>query len=363
LAVFTEAILRTIPAPGGRSLVLLAFDSLDAAVHAAQGALASRPAACELLDRRLMTLAGVRDTDVKSLVPPEAEAVLLVEHEADTRQEAREATLELADRLQRIEQRALYARIAFDPEEIDRIWALRETVLPGLYALRGGPQPIAFVEDVAVPVEELLAFLHRVQDILKQHEITASFFVHAGAGQVHTRPFLDLQRSQDVSRLWTIAEEIHGLALELGGTVSTQHGTGLARTPWVARQYGPLYPVFRELKAIFDPHAIFNPGKIVGPSPGMPAWPLRRNPPASAESPEWSLRWKPGEVQVESMNCNGCGHCRTEEPRQRMCPIFRAIHTEAATPRAKANLLRHLLSEGSDARQVSSEEVREVADL
>jgi FAD/FMN-containing dehydrogenase/Fe-S oxidoreductase len=363
LAVFTEATLRTVALPRGRSLVLLAFDSLDAAVHAAQGALASRPAACELMDRRLMTLAGVRDTDVKTLVPSEAEAVLLVEHEAESRAEARAATLELADRLQRIEQRALYARIAFDDAEIDRIWTLRETVLPGLYALRGGPQPIAFVEDVAVPIDVLLVFLHRVQDILKHHEITASFFIHAGAGQVHTRPFLDLQRAEDVSRLWTLAEEIHGLALELGGTVSTQHGTGLARTPWVARQVGQLYPVFRELKAIFDPQAIFNPGKIVGPSPGMPAWPLRRHPSPAAEPAPWLLSWKPGEVQTECVACNGCGHCRTEEPHQRMCPVFRATRTEAATPRAKANLLRHLLQDSSTPRTLCSDEVREVADL
>src|SRR5262249_36767333 len=154
------------------------------------------------------------------------------------------------DRLQWKDRLARFAVPALEPGEIDRLWHLRETVLPSLYGLRGGPQPVAFVEDVGVPVDELGTYLHRVQEILKRHETTASFLIHAGTGQVHTRPFLDLQRSEDVSRLWAIADEIHGLALELGGTVSTQHGTGLARTPWVARQYGDLYPVFRELKAI-----------------------------------------------------------------------------------------------------------------
>ncbi|HLN29430.1 MAG TPA: anaerobic glycerol-3-phosphate dehydrogenase subunit C [Gemmataceae bacterium] len=363
LAVFTEATLRTIPLPGGRSLVLLAFESLDAAVGAAQDALSSRPAACELIDRRLMTLAGGRDALIKTLLPPEAEAVLLVEHEGETEIETREATLELADRLQRVEHRALYARIAFTPEDIERIWTLRETVLPGLYGIRGGPQPIAFVEDVGVPSDQLVVYLHRVQEILKRREITASFLVHAGSGQVHTRPFLDLERSADVSLLWAIAEEIHGLALELGGTVSTQHGTGLARTPWVERQYGRLYPVFRELKTIFDPQGILNPGKIVGPDPGMPAWPLRRNPVSGTEPATWSLRWQPGEVRAEAVNCNGCGQCRTEAPGQRMCPVFRVTHEEAATPRAKANLLRHLLQQGADARLLSSDEVRGIADL
>ncbi len=363
LALFTEAILRTIPLPAGRSLVLFGFDSLDAAIRASQRALPSRPAACELIDRRLVTLARGRDLDMKALIPAEAEAVLLVEYESETPTGAKESAQELTDHLQRPERLALYAVTAFEPEEIEPLWSLRETVLPSLYRLRSGPQPVPFVEDVGVPPEELMVYLHRVQEILKRHETTASFLVHAGTGQVHTRPFLDLQRPDEVSRLWAIAEEIHGLALELGGTVSTQHGTGLARTPWVARQYGPLYPVMRELKAIFDPHQLFNPGKIIGPSPGMPAWPLRRNPAASAEPPRWSLRWQPGEVRTESLSCNGCGHCRTEAPSQRMCPLFRASHVEAATPRAKANLLRFLLQEGTDPRLLSADDVREITDL
>ena len=94
-----------------------------------------------------------------------------------------------------------------------------------------------------------------------------------GAGQVHSRPFMDLQDPEDVAKLWTIAEKVHGLALELGGTISSQHGTGLARTPWVARQYGPLYPIFRQVKAAFDPKNLFNPGKIVDPDPNLSAHP------------------------------------------------------------------------------------------
>src|SRR5262249_41232092 len=153
-------------------------------------------------------------------------------------------------------------------DEIDDLWRLRESALPSLYGLRGGPQPVAFIEDVAVPVEELSRYLLRVQDALQKPGTTASFLVHAAPGQVPTRPVPDLQRPEDVAKMWAIAEEVHALALELGGTVSSQHGTGLARTPWVERQYGPLYPVFRELKAIFDPQNLFNPGKIIGPAPG-----------------------------------------------------------------------------------------------
>src|SRR5947209_12040336 len=89
------------------------------------------------------------------------------------------------------------------------------------------------------------------------------------------RPFLDLQRPEEAARLWALADQVYDVVLELGRTISAQHGTGLARTPWVHRQAGRLYPVLHELKAIFDPRHVLNPGKIVGPGPG-PTWPLRR---------------------------------------------------------------------------------------
>src|SRR5207244_2597668 len=175
------------------------------------------------------------------------EGSLLVEYESDTPRGARESATELIGSLSQTDRLAVGSQLAFEPEEIDKLWQLREASLPSLYGLRGGAQPVAFVEDVGVPPEQLPTYLHGVQELLQRHEVTASFFVHAATGQVHTRPFVDMQRPDDLAKLWPIADEIYALALQLGGTISTQHGTGLARTPWVAQQYGKLYPVFREL--------------------------------------------------------------------------------------------------------------------
>jgi FAD/FMN-containing dehydrogenase/Fe-S oxidoreductase len=386
LALFTEATLRTVPLPAGRALLLLGFPSLEAALRAAQRTLPSAPAACDLLDRRVLSLTRSSDADLAALIPAAVEAVLLVEYESATPGGAARVAAETQDHLQ-LDRLASLAVIGQEAEEIERLWRLREAALPSLYGLRGGAQPLPFVEDVGVPAEETAEYLMRVQEVLQKHETTASFLIHAGTGQIHTRPFLDLHKRADVDKLWALAEEIHALALKLGGTISTQHGTGLARTPWVERQYGKLYPVFRELKAIFDPHRIFNPGKIIGPDPGLPAWPLRVARPTQngAETPlrpdseaagegaangvsatrpaVLHLRWQPGEVLAQCQNCNGCGQCRTEAPHQRMCPIFRVAHTEAATPRAKANLLRFLLEEATDPQLWTSDAVREVADL
>jgi Fe-S oxidoreductase/FAD/FMN-containing dehydrogenase len=376
LAFVSEANLRTIPLPLERSLVVLSFADLNAALRASHQAVSTRPTACELLDHRLLTLArGAGDT---AIAPHVAHSALLVEYESESPGEAHEAATALADWLHRTQRLALHAYATSNGAEIDRIWRFRETAVESLFRLKGHTQPVPLVEDVGVPVEELAPFLHRVQDIMQRHETTAAFIIHAGTGQVHTRPFLDLEKPEDVTRLWAIAEAMHACALDLGGTVSTQHGTGLARTPWVSRQYGRLYPVFRDIKNIFDPAGIFNPGKIVSSDPEQLTWRLRGRVPAPvfAETegqtdatraqaiPEsFSLHWQPAEFMREAATCNGCGACRTETFSKRMCPIFRASHDEAATPRAKANLIRALLESNGDAHPLHSDEIRAVADL
>ncbi len=361
LAIFTEATLRTIPLPGGRSVVLLAFAGLDLALRAIPCVLATGPAACELLDRRLLSLARMQPGDGAALVDPAAEAVLLVEYEADTPEEAERCGRHLVNQVTKGERRPLQIVPGLAAERMDQLWRLRETALPSLYGLKGGAEPVPFIEDVGVPVEALPEYLARSQAIFQEAEVTASFLVHAGTGQVHARPFLDLRCPGDVAKLAPLAEQIHTLALALGGTVSTQHATGLARTPWVARQFGELYPLLRQVKAIFDPRGILNPGKIVDPSPDLPAWPLRAF--AEKEPEPRILRWPALEIRNEANHCNGCGQCRTAALGQRMCPIFRATGDEAAAPRAKANLLRQLLQADSNGLTIASEAVRAVADL
>jgi ferredoxin len=324
------------------------------------------------MDRRLLRLAR-GDPVVAALVPTGAEAVLLVEYEADGPAEARALAFDLIDRFTQADPPLALASSEVD--EIDLFWRVREAALSSLAALRGTERPTAVVEDVAVPAEALPEYLRRIQDVLQRREVTATYLISAAAGQVDMRPFLDLNRREDGAKLWALADEVYDIVLELGGTISSRNGTGLARSPWVSRQYGRLYPVFRELKAVFDPRRLFNPGKIVGPVPGALVWPLRRvedekfsqNPAGEREDSipvsKLQLIWQPNEAMREAVSCNGCGQCRTESPSMRMCPIFRATHEEAATPRAKANLMRRLLQPDADPTRLASDEVRAVADL
>ena len=372
LGFLTAVTLKTVPVAEGTALAVLGFASVEAAVKAGLGLRSSDGiVGCDLLDQRMVALSRSGGPgDGPGLVPPAVGAALVLTFEAETERAATAAGRAAVDRIRGAHVYLPLADPTAEPEGMARIRRFRDAAVGGLYALGPGPRPVACVEDVAVPIEELSRFLLESRGILRQFDLTASVLVHVLAGQVHTRPFVDLSNPADREKLWPLAEAMHALALALGGTVSTQHGTGLARTPWVEKQYGPIMPIFRELKRIFDPKGILNPGKIVGPDPSRPAWPLLAV--ASAEGqgvrpeakagPESSERktlliWPGVSPAITAAGCNGCGDCRTTASPTRMCPIFRATGTEAASPRAKANLFRDHLAD------LTAEEVRAVAGL
>jgi Fe-S oxidoreductase len=363
LAVVAEATLRTVPLAGGTALARVGFPTLDAAVRAGLALRQCGPVACDLLDRRLVSI-------TRSAGLPAVGAALVAAFEGGTEREAAERAWGAVESLRREHALRVLIEPSCDPRRVARVRAVRDAAVSGLYS-GVGPRPVACVEDVGVPADALPEFLTRAQDTLKRFEVSGTFLVHALTGQVHARPLLDLNDPSDRAKLWPLAEAVHGLALSLGGTVSTQHGTGLARTPWVERQYGPLVPVFRELKRIFDPKGVLNPGKIVGPDPSREAWPLRpevrsrqaeegvgREPGASAASVPLLL-WKGTSPQAEVARCNGCGDCRTRTLPERMCPAFRGTGAERAAPRGMVNVLRVL----ADPAAATPDEVRAAAGL
>lgn len=361
LGFVTEVTVATVPLAGGTCLALLGFPTLEAAVNAAADLPPFEPTTADLLDRRLLSLSG-RGADA---VPPAVGAALLVAFEADTEREAAERAWGAVDRLKESHKLLVLAEPTCDPEGVARIRAVREAAVNGMYGIGRGPRPAAFVEDVGVPPAAVAEYLAGAQDVLKRFELSASFLVHALAGQVHTRPLIDLADPADRAKMWPVAEAVHALALGLGGTVSTQHGTGIARTPWVERQYGPILPVFRELKRVFDPKNVLNPGKIVGPDPSRPAWPLRgedrgQKPEDRGEGDRAPLLvWKETAPAAEAGKCSGCGDCRPRGGAARMCPAFTAAGLEEAAPRAMANLVRNLADDpaglgSDDARPVVS---------
>jgi Fe-S oxidoreductase len=340
------------------------------------------------MDRRHLSMAREAEARFDQLIPAETEAVLLVEQDGDDSLEVRRRLGALVSEVWQQKRLAFGARQAFEDDETELFWHLVDKVQPTLYRVKGPSRPVPVVEDMVVAPDVLPDFLVRMQNVLKRHQVTASLFCHAGHGQLHVQPFLDLADPDDVERMRRLAEELYEEVFAVHGSISGEHACGLSRTAFVRRQAGPLYDVFLELKRIFDPEGVLNPGKIVGDDPDLltrylrPS--LRAASPVAVAAPsseppaapgdeaaplelrnlvELQLDWEPERVSDAVAMCNRCGECRTQSARLRMCPIFRCGPSEEASPRAKANLIRGVLTGTLDLSLLTSDECKAIADL
>lgn len=338
LGLFTAATIAVSPLPAHRGVALLLFGGIEAALEAVERLLPLRAAACDLIDRRLLSLAREGDPRFEAMISAEAEAALLVEVVAEGTEairvrldEAVKAGLSVGGA-----KAAARATTSDGPDAVEFLWSLPGKVVPRLTKLKGVTRPLPVVEDIAVPPEAMREFKVRAQKVFQKHQVTATLYAHAGDGQMHFRLFLPPPEAGGAGApLEAIARDLYQAALSLGGVVSGEHGDGLARTAFVRTQYGPLYRVFQQIKQIFDPENLLNPGKIVSDDPKATVRHLRTAPIPPALT-DLKLRWSPQRLADEAIRCNGCGSCRTQEPELRMCPFFRLTASEEASPRAKA---------------------------
>lgn len=355
LGLITEVTLHLTPLAAARGALFVLFDRLEDAVSAAMDVANEQPSACDLIDRRLLTLARDSVPIFADRIPANAEAALIVDFFAHSDEE-------LNQRLDRVE--ALLARTyrtshvglrADLATTVDDLWRLPQRIVPLLAKLPGAARPLPFVEDIQVPPQRWSEFLPRVQRIMQRHEVTSSFYAHALAGKIHMRPFLPLPRTvADRDRIESLARDIYSAVFDCGGTMSPEHGDGFSRTAFVRSRYGALYPVFREVKRLFDPDNILNPNTIVSDDQRVTIRNIRV--PAQVVDVPLQLNW-PGESFTAEINaCNGCGDCRRTDSASRMCPVFRLDADEQASPRAKANILRSLL-DGTTPEGVTAAEV------
>ena len=380
LAIITEASIATQPLSGPRAVTLLLFDSLEKASRAVQEILPYKPNAIELMDRRHLSLAREAEVRFDLLIPPETEAMLLIEQEAGELADLRDQSHDMIACVTQAKRLAFAVRQAFEPDEIELFWHLIDRVQPSLYKLKGPARTVPVADDIAVPPDILPDFIPRIQNVLKRHQVMASLFAHAGQGELHIRPFLDLANAGDVQRMRLLAEELYNEVMDVGGSITGEHGYGLSRTSIVKKQAGPIYDILRSIKRIFDPENIFNPGKIIGDDPDLMIHNLQptikphsETPEISADGPndqpamrnlvELQMDWNPPKLLDAVTDCNRCGLCRTQSTDMRMCPIFRIGPSEEASPRAKVNLLRGVLSGAMELKKLTNEEFKKIADL
>ncbi len=363
LALFTAATLNTAPLPAQRGVALLLFGQLESAIRTVQAINDQQPTACDLLDRRILSLAREADPEFERLIPNSAEAGLIVEQTGFTERQVRDRIQSIVNVAREQEARVLLARQAFDFEGVEFLWSLPKRVVPLLARLKGGVRPVPLVEDIAVPPEALRDFLVRAQKVLQRHQLTSSLYAHAASGQVHLRPFLPIPTDADADRIEAIARDLYEVVFAVGGSISGEKGDGLSRTAFIRSQYGPLYRVFQQVKDIFDPHNLMNPGKIISNDQHATIRHFRPVPANGELTVPLQLRWQSETMGAAATQCNGCGSCRSQEAGLRMCPFFRTDPVEEASPRAKANVMRGFATGGLDPKDMSSDDMKRLANL
>ncbi|MCA9082532.1 MAG: anaerobic glycerol-3-phosphate dehydrogenase subunit C [Planctomycetaceae bacterium] len=371
LGLVTEATLHTMPLEQNHGMMVLMFGSMDAALKAMQLLLILEPSACDLMDRRLLSLGRDSDKRFLDVIDRDAEAGLFLEFPGSSRSEV-ERRLNSAEILLRsTELSYLITRRTSESSEVELLWKLPARVVSLLAGLKGSSRPLPFVEDVAVPPESISSFLTLAQKTFQKHEVTATLYAHAASGQLHLRPMIDLSREKDVARLEEIARELYRHVKSVGGTISGEHGDGFSRTAFIRSQYGPLYRTFQQVKDIFDPQHLLNPDKIISNDGQLTIRHLRKIRPAAAGDnssasapllPIVQLNWSTDQAMEAASRCNGCGTCRTTSDQGRMCPFFHDESAEENSPRSKANLVRRFLSGEDPAETLASEDVRQVVE-
>lgn len=362
LAIVTEATVGLVDLPKAKMLLQFGFDSLEAMALAVPRILELDPSACELMDGNLLAMARDAYRRYRDVLPESVAASLLVEFDGD---DETKVLAELKNARRRLENLhgCCGIREIVDPELQIRVWAARNAAVPLLFRQKTAVQPIPIIEDVAVAPVQLAEYIRQLEQISRRLDITMAYYAHVGDGEMHTRPYLDLHDPNDVKKLQMLAEEVFDLVFSLGGTISGEHGEGLLRASFIEKQCGPeMYGMFRQIKQIFDPAGIFNPGKIINDDPDVLVKNLRFSH-EPIDRADRNLIFGGDEFVREIEQCNGNGLCRSRDSLLAMCPIFRATGREEASPRAKANLMRHWLSGLLSENAIQTAEFKRIADL
>ncbi len=341
LAAITSAVVKLVPTPDEIGLGLIFFDSTAEAMEAAVSLLDLKPAAVEHLDRILLD--ETRDKrefqaarDLLELDAHPCESVLAVEFYDAV--EDRLAAL-MARRLGR--RKKLLGTLA----QINQVWALRKAGLSLLTSRKGDAKPVTCIEDCAVRPRDLPAFYRELRAILDRLGLQASFYGHAGAGLLHVRPVLDLHSAEELKKFRQVTTEVAALVRQFNGSFCAEHGVGLGRTEFLKAQVGEaLYQVMSQIKRAFDPHNLFNPGKLIEDGRYRLDTHLRHGSGAPLRlpfEPVLAYAHRDESFVRHLEQCNGCGACRKAEPT--MCPTFIATGQEFMSTRGRANAIRAVL--------------------
>jgi FAD/FMN-containing dehydrogenase/Fe-S oxidoreductase len=358
-----EAKMRLIRRPKKTAVEVIHYREIQEALESSSSLLETGPYAVELTDKMILDLArnNIEQSQRMGFVHGDPGAIMIVEYAGETDAEVR-AKIEALDARRQRERFGYEAHVAYDTAEQQSIWKLRKAGLGLLLGMKGDKKPIAFVEDTAVAPQHLAEFVSRFREIFAKHDTEGAYYGHCSVGCLHIRPVIDLKTPRGLEQVKAIADEITDLVVRFNGTISSEHGDGRARSPYLERMYGPrIMQAFRELKRAFDPDNRMNPGNIVAPA-GVTEH-LRYGTQYTTWEPKTLLDFsEQGGFAASIEMCNGVGACR-KTLEGTMCPSYMATKDEEHSTRGRANALRAVLSGRLPAKEFTGRRLYEVMDL
>lgn len=365
LAFVVSARIKLSPLmPPHKRLVCIHCHSIDESLRANLVVLEHSPSAVELMDHYVFeaTKRNRGQAANRFFIQGDPKAILVAELTRDSIEKAEEDTKALIDALQ---QHGLgYSYPVVSGEDIRKVWDLRKAGLGLLSNVPGDEKPVPVIEDTAVDVHDLPDYIAEMNVLLKKHGLYSVHYAHAGSGELHLRPILDLKTSQGVKLFRTMAEETATLVKKYDGSLSGEHGDGRLRGEFIPQMIGEHnYGLIKELKAVWDPDNIFNPGKIVS----TPPMDTNLRYVTDQETKQFDTLLDFSDtlgILRAAEQCNGSGDCRkTALTGGTMCPSYMATRNEKETTRARANILREMIRSSVKKNPFAQDEIKDVMDL
>src|SRR5262245_42093723 len=363
LAAVHQAKVRIEPRPAAVGLCVVHFKDIVESINATDTILPFKPSAIELVDDLILNLArnSLEISRQMDFVEGHPGAILLVEFYGDSESDVRSRVEGVEAALKREKLGYAYVR-SFDAAEQTRIWKLRKAGLGLLLGMKGERKPIAFVEDCAVDPSKLSEFFVRFRDVIHKYDTTAGYYGHASVGCLHIRPLINTKDRREIQVMKDMTDEIADLVMQFGGSMSGEHGDGLARSHLNEKLFGhQIYKAFQDVKLAFDPQGRMNPGKIV-------------NAPSMTENLRYGEKYstiflnthydfsREGGFATAVELCNGAGVCRKQNEGT-MCPSYMVTLDDKHSTRGRANLMREILSGKLPAEEFTGQALHDALDL
>ena len=346
LGYFKSLDLKLSPLPKHKVLGVVNFATFYRAMELTQHIVTLAPTAVELVDRTMIDLSRGNPAFqpvIDAALLGEPEAILLVEFADDDAALLKKKLDDLATMMADFGMPQSVVMLT-DIAAQKALWDVRKAGLNIMMSMKGDGKPVSFIEDCCVPLEHLAEYTRRLTEVFEKNGTKGTWYAHASVGTLHVRPILNM-RADGATKMRAIAEEAAELVREYKGVYSGEHGDGLVRSEWIAPFFGPrLTQALGEIKALFDPKGLMNPGKIVRPSKQDDRSLFRFQPGYATEIVETALDWSEHDGIAGAVEmCNNNGHCRKFDAGT-MCPSYRATGDEQHLTRGRANTLRLALS-------------------